>query len=41
VSIGAAWKPITNLVVKADYQIRSNKADTGIDQFNAAIGYLF
>ncbi len=41
VSIGAAWKPITNLVVKADYQIRSNKADTGIDQFNAAIGYVF
>jgi hypothetical protein len=41
ISIGAAWKPITNLVVKGDYQIRSNEADTGVDQLNVAIGYLF
>lgn len=39
--LGAAWKPITNVVVKADYQIHSNEADTGVDQFSAAIGYLF
>jgi hypothetical protein len=41
ISIGAAWKPITNIVVKADYQLRSNGASTGVDQLNASIGYLF
>ncbi len=41
ISIGAAWKPITNMIVKADYQIRSNDADTGVDQLNVAVGYLF
>ena len=40
-SVGAAWKPITNLIVKSDYQFRTNKANTGVDQFNVAIGYLF
>jgi hypothetical protein len=28
VTLGAAWKPITNLVFKADYQLRSNEANT-------------
>ncbi len=41
VSLGAAWKPILNMVVKADYQIRSNEANTGVNQFNVALGYLF
>jgi hypothetical protein len=41
ISIGAAWLPITNLIVKADYQIQRNKADTGVDQFNLNIGYVF
>jgi hypothetical protein len=40
-SVGAAWKPITNLVVKADYQFRGNQANTGVDQLNVSIGYLF
>ncbi len=40
-SLGAAWKPIVQIVVKADYQLHSNDADTGIDQLNVALGYLF
>jgi hypothetical protein len=38
---GIGVKPILNVVLKADYQWRSDKAETGIDQFNLAIGYLF
>lgn len=41
VSLGAAWKPLTNIVWKLDYQIHSNEAETGVDQFNAALGWLF
>jgi hypothetical protein len=40
-SIGAAWKPITNVVVKADYQIHTNEADRGVSQANVALAYLF
>jgi hypothetical protein len=40
-TLGVAWKPISNLVVKADYQVRSDKADTGVNQVNVNIGYLF
>ncbi len=41
VTIGISWRPITNIAVKADYQIRRNAADTGVDQVNVYIGYLF
>ncbi|NIR46027.1 MAG: hypothetical protein GWN99_16495 [Gemmatimonadetes bacterium] len=41
VTLGAAWFPIPNIVVKADYQIRKNEADTGVDQFNVNLGYMF
>lgn len=41
ISLGAAWKPLTNIVLKADYQIRSNEANTGVDQTNISMGYLF
>ena len=41
VSLGAAWKPVPGAVLKADYQIHTNEAETGVDQFNVAIGYLF
>jgi hypothetical protein len=41
VTLGAAWKPITNLVFKADYQLRSNAANTETNQFNLAVGYVF
>lgn len=41
VAIGAAWQPITNLTVKADYLIQRNAADTGVNQLNLNVGYLF
>jgi hypothetical protein len=40
-AIGAQWKPITNVVLKGDYQIHANEASTGVNQFNIALGYLF
>jgi hypothetical protein len=39
--IGAAFKPIPNIVLKADYQMHKNEAKTGLNQFNVALGYLF
>ena len=41
VSLGAAWKPVPGAILKADYQVRSNEADTAVDQFNVAVGWLF
>ncbi len=41
VSLGAAWNPIMQIVLKVDYQVHSNDADTGVDQLNVALGYLF
>lgn len=40
-SLGAAWRPLTGMILKADYQIHSNEAETGTDQFNVALGYAF
>jgi hypothetical protein len=39
--VGAMWKPLTNIALKADYQIAENQASTGINQFNVALGYIF
>ena len=39
--VGVELKPISNVVVKADYQFTSNKAGTGRDQFSVALGYAF
>ncbi len=41
VSLGASWKPLPNIVVKGDYQLHSNEAETGVNQLNVALGYLF
>lgn len=41
VSLGLSWKPLPNIAVKGDYQIHRNDADTGVDQVNVNIGYLF
>jgi len=38
---GAALFPDPQVVVKADQQWRTNEAETGQDQFNVSIGYLF
>jgi hypothetical protein len=40
-TVGVNVKPIEELVFKADYQFYDNEADTGIDQFNLAMGYVF
>lgn len=40
-TLGIAWKPLPNIALKADYQIHSNEARTGVNQINAALGYLF
>ena len=40
-TIGLAWKPIGNTVIKTDYEIHSNASSSGINQFNVAIGWLF
>ena len=38
---GVSVKPLTNVVLKADYQWFSNKARTATNQWNLSIGYLF
>jgi hypothetical protein len=40
-SFGVAWKPLFNIALKADYQLHRNAADTGVNQFNVNLGYLF
>ena len=39
--LGAMWKPIPEVALKADYQILGNEADTGVNQFNVNLSYLF
>jgi hypothetical protein len=41
VTVGTMWKPLPNVSVKADYQVVSNEADTGVNQLNVNLGYLF
>jgi len=41
VSIGVAWKPVPQVVLKADYDGHSNRAGTAVNQVNVALGYLF
>ena len=38
---GIAYKPILNIVLKADYQIIMTKAKTGVNQLNVGLGYIF
>jgi hypothetical protein len=40
-TFGAMWKPLPNVSLKADYQVVSNDAETGVNQFNVNLGYLF
>ncbi len=40
-TFGCSWQPIPSIVLKVDYEDFDNRADTGVDQFNLAIGYLF
>jgi phosphate-selective porin len=41
VYLGANFKPIPQVAVKLDYDIRTNAARTGRNQFNVALAYLF
>ena len=40
-TLGVAYKPIEQLVLKVDYQNVDNKAGTGADRFNVLLGYVF
>lgn len=40
-TVGLAFKPIDQIVVKADYQDYDNGAGSATDQFNVALGYIF
>jgi hypothetical protein len=41
ITVGAMWKPVPNISVKTDYQIASSEAETGVNQLNVNLGYLF
>lgn len=41
VTAGAAFYPHPQIVVKTDYEWHANDAGTGVDQWNAAVGFLF
>jgi cell division protein FtsB len=40
-TLGIAFKPIDQIVLKADYQKYDNRAKTGVDQINVLLGYIF
>ena len=40
-TVGVELKPISNVVVKVDHAWVSNDAETGVNQFNVALGYAF
>jgi len=40
-TIGVTYKPHPNVAFKMDYQNRNNEADSGVDQFNFAVNYLY
>lgn len=40
-TLGVAFKPIEQVVLKVDFQNVDNEAGTGADQFHALLGYVF
>jgi hypothetical protein len=40
-TFGLEYKPISNIVIKADYIAFDNDANTGVDQFSILLGYAF
>lgn len=40
-TLGLSYKPIPNVVVKLDFQNFDNAADTGVDRWNLALGWMF
>ena len=41
VTFGSSYYPIQQVTLKAEFQKRSNKAESGVNQVNASINYLF
>jgi hypothetical protein len=41
VTVGVAFQPIPQLILKTDWQQRHNAAKTGVDVWNASLGYVF
>ena len=40
-TVGAVFKPIEQISIKADWQKRTNTGRTGVNQWNVGLGYLF
>ena len=40
-TVGVAFQPIPQLILKADWQQRHNAAKTGVNVWNASLGYVF
>lgn len=40
-SLGASWKPIPQVSVKLAHQIHENAANSGVNQWNVQLGWLF
>jgi hypothetical protein len=40
-TIGAQFKPVPQTVIKIDWQNIDNRAKSGVNQFNVALGYIF
>ncbi|MDP2957744.1 MAG: hypothetical protein Q8N53_15060 [Longimicrobiales bacterium] len=40
-ALGAAWKPVPQVVAKLGYQVHENAANTGVNQWNVQLGWLF
>jgi hypothetical protein len=41
ITLGIAYQPHDQIIFKADYMIKKNEAKSGVDQFNASLGYMF
>jgi hypothetical protein len=40
-TFGLGFQPIDQIILKADWQLRHNAAETGVNQCNVALGYVF
>ena len=40
-TIGLTYKPISQVVIKGEWQDLDNQANTGVNQVNLALGYIF
>ena len=40
-TLGLQYRPVSQTVIKVDYQNTDNEAGTGLDQWNFGIGYIF